>query len=141
MFHLSQSSLSHIEGVDPRLVQVCKRAIEITLVDYGYPDGGGVRTLNYQREKFAQGVSKADGIVHLSNHQLWPGEKYGRAIDFYAYVDGKASWEPEHLAMVAAAHLQAASEYGYAVEWGGLWKGSQEIYGWDMCHIQLKKGT
>ena len=133
MFKLSSSSLSHIEGVDPRLVQVGKRAIEITLVDFGYPDGGGLRTASYQRELYTAGKSKADGIVNESYHQS------GNALDFFAYKPGWDSYNRELLAMVACAHLQAASELGYAVEWGGLWKGSQEIYGWDMAHIQLKR--
>ncbi|MEO5344604.1 MAG: hypothetical protein H7842_15010, partial [Gammaproteobacteria bacterium SHHR-1] len=58
--------------------------------------------------------------------------------DFYAYVDGRASWEREHLAMVAAAFLQAASHLGYAISWGGLWKQrGGGIYGWDMVHVEL----
>ena len=65
------------------------------------------------------------------------------ALDFYAYIHGKASWEHKHLAMVATAFFQAASELGYRIEWGGLWKRKKPKlidgipYGWDMPHIQL----
>ena len=56
----------------------------------------------------------------------------GNAVDVYAYVDGKASWDHEHLASVAAAMLQASSELGIPLEWGGLWKGFC-----DRPHFQL----
>lgn len=131
MFKLSKKSLNNISGVDPDLIRVAKRAIEITLVDFGYPKLGGKRTALEQRALFDDGKSRADGYMHKSRHQI------GLAIDFYAYVDGKASWKREHLAMVAAAHLQAAAELGVKVRWGGLWKSNDDgIYGWDMPHIE-----
>lgn len=130
-FKLSKNSLNNISGVDPDLIRVARRAIEITLVDFGYPKLGGKRTALEQRQLFEDGKSRADGYMHKSRHQS------GLAIDFYAYVDGSASWKHEHLAMVAAAHLQAASELGVKVKWGGLWKSnSGGIYGWDMPHIE-----
>ena len=57
-------------------------------------------------------------------------------IDFYAYVDGKASWDEGHLALVATAFMQAAIKLGYKIQWGGLWKGFK-----DMPHIQLVEGN
>lgn len=131
MFKLSKRSLDNIAGVDPDMIRVAKRAIEITLVDFGYPSLGGIRTAEEQRQLFDDGKSKADGYMHKSRHQS------GLAIDFYAYVDGAASWHREHLAMVAAAHLQAAAELGVNVKWGGLWASKNGgIYGWDMPHIE-----
>ena len=135
MFKLSTKSKQHREGVSHKLIEVGDLAIQITLVDFGYPDGGGLRTASYQRELYTAGKSKADGIVNESYHQS------GNALDFYAYKPGWDSYNRELLAMVACAHLQAASILGYAVEWGGLWEGSQEVYGWDMAHIQLKRET
>jgi len=55
------------------------------------------------------------------------------ALDVYAYVDGAASWRPQHLATVAAAMLQAANELGVRLEWGGLWRSFV-----DMPHFQIK---
>ena len=126
MFALSNSSKERREGVDQRLIDISDLAITISTIDFGIPREGGLRTDLEQAELFLHGKSKADGIVKKSYHQS------GKALDFYAYVDGAASWEKEHLAIVAAAMLQAAIILGYKIKWGGLFRGFQ-----DMPHIQL----
>ena len=129
-FYLSQRSLDNMSGIDSRLQRIAERAIEITKIDFGIPTDGGRRTAERQHELFEDGKSRADGYHKRSKHQD------GRAIDFYAYVDGEASWNELHLAMVAAAFLQAASEYKISVRWGGLWK--KEVHGIvDLPHIEL----
>ncbi len=124
MFQFSQRSLERREGVDRRLIEISDLAIQTSVIDFGIPEFGGLRTQKDQRGLFTQGSSRCDGITNKSFHQT------GGALDVYAYVDGKASWEREHLAMVACAMLQAASTLGYKLEWGGLWP-------WDMPHFQL----
>lgn len=135
MFKLSDKSKQRREGIDRRLIEISDLAIQITKIDFGVPADGGIRTAERQFELFQKKVSKVDGYDKKSYHQT------GKALDFYAYIFGRASWEPEHLAMVAVAHLQAASMLGYKIEWGGLWSSKKEIngipYGWDMAHIQL----
>lgn len=137
MFELSNRSKSNRLGIKDSLIRVGDRAIQLTSVDFGYPSDAGIRTAERQQEIFNSGHSMCDGYRRKSYHQS------GNALDFYAYVDGKASWKPSHLAMVAAAHLQAASEFGYKLTWGGLWvKDETKIidgirYGWDMGHVQL----
>ena len=126
MFKLSDKSKQRREGIDPRLIEISDLAIQISVIDFGIPGDGGLRTAERQNELFEDGKSKADGYDKLSEHQS------GNALDFYAYVDGAASWEPEHLAMVAAAFLQAAAMLGYKLKWGGLWKSFK-----DMPHVQL----
>lgn len=136
MFKLSSASLRNLDGVDPELLEIPKLAIQITMVDFGYGPDSGLRTAERQNELFRDKRSQKDGYERRSAHQD------GLAIDFYAYVNGAASWEHHHLAMVAAAHLQAASMLGIRVEWGGLWMPKNPelingiIYGWDMPHIQ-----
>jgi len=124
-FQLSFSSLSRREGVNSKLIEIDDLAITLTTIDYGHPQHAGLRTAEEQASLYRAGVSKADGYTSLSKHQS------GRALDFYAYVDGKASWEAKHLVRVAAAFYQAASILGYEIEWGGLWKFK------DTPHIQL----
>ena len=143
MFALSTSSKRNREGVDPRLIEISDLAIQISIVDFGIPSDGGVRTDERQHELFTAGKSKADGYKHKSNHQ--PKEDgYGKALDFYAYVDGRASWDHAHLAIVACAYFQAASLLGYTIKWGGLWKSRNPKvingipYGWDCPHIQIE---
>lgn len=132
MFTLSNNSKKNRAGVDQRLIDISDEAIKITLVDFGHGADSGLRSAVRQHELHLRGLSKADGYDKKSRHQS------GLALDFYAYVDGKASWEHRHLAMVAAAFLQSASMLGHQVRWGGLWKSSdKKIYGWDMPHIEL----
>ena len=131
-FRLSTASKANRDGVDPRLIEISDLAIRLTLVDFGHGPCSGLRSVGDQQHLHADGKSKADGVIKRSRHQD------GKALDFYAFVDGKASWEPEHLAMVGAAFLQAASVLGYRVNWGGLWrKKAGGLYGWDMPHIEL----
>ena len=126
MFQLSSKSKQRREGVDPRLIEISDLAIQITVVDFGLPADAGKRTAERQNELYLDGKSKVDGYNKLSRHQS------GKALDFYAFVDGKASWDTEHLAMVAAAFLQAASILGYKLKWGCLWKSFK-----DYPHVEL----
>ena len=126
MFKLGQNSLNNRAGVDPRLIEISDLAISLSNIDFGIPSTGGLRTTEDQAKLFTSGVSKADGRKNKSYHQT------GRAVDVYAYVDGKASWEKEHLALIAAAMLQASAELGYKLSWGGLWTSFS-----DMPHFQL----
>lgn len=131
-FFLGEESIKNRAGVHPKLIEISDLAITLTLIDFGHGPYSGLRSTLDQSYLHTQGKSKADGTLVQSKHQ------YGTALDFYAYVDGKASWEPEHLAMVAAAFFQAASILGHRIKWGGLWEGEKEsIYGWDMPHIEL----
>ena len=124
MFELSKKSKNRRRGIDPRLIEIDDLAIQLTLVDFGHPADAGVRSAERQYELFQKGRSKCDGYDKTSNHQ--PAEDgYGKALDFYAFVNGSVSWELDHLAMVACAYFQAASILGYRIKWGGLWKSSK----------------
>lgn len=131
-FSLSDRSKARRAGVDPRLIAISDLAIQLTLIDFGHGPYSGLRAAEEQRHLYATGKSKADGTTNRSKHQD------GKALDFYAYADGAASWKPEHMAMVAVAFLQAASMLEHRVQWGGLWpSNSGGIYGWDTAHIEL----
>ena len=126
MYYMGEASIRHMEGVDFNLKQVAYRALTLSKIDFGIPSTGGLRTTEQQQELYKTGKSKADGVHNLSKHQL------GQALDFYAYVDGKASWEEEHLVQIAAAFLQAASDLGVSIKWGGFFRSFT-----DMPHIEL----
>lgn len=125
-FALSKKSKDNMKGVDPRLIKIAEMAITITRVDFGIPADGGIRSAERQNELFKKGLSKLECFKKKSEHQS------GKALDFYAFVNGKASWEPEHLSMVACSFLQSASVLGYKLNCGGLWKSFV-----DMPHVQL----
>jgi peptidoglycan L-alanyl-D-glutamate endopeptidase CwlK len=126
VFQLSNSSKHHRKGVDPRLIEISDLAIQITVLDFGHPADAGNRTADRQKELYHGGKSKCDGYKKLSRHQS------GKALDFYAFVNGKASWDADHLTMVATAFLQAASILGYKLKWGGLWDSFK-----DYPHVEL----
>jgi peptidoglycan L-alanyl-D-glutamate endopeptidase CwlK len=126
MFQFSQRSTNQMSGVDFRLIEIANLAIELTEIDFGIPQYGGLRTTDDQYSLYLDGKSKCDGTEHISMHQL------GYALDVFAYVDGKASWEKEHLTKVALAMLQAAQILETPLHWGGFWQTFV-----DLPHFQL----
>jgi len=125
-FRLGKNSIINLTGVDGRLIEIADLAITLSNIDFGIPSTGGLRTTEGQAKLFSEGVSKADGVNNKSYHQS------GMAVDVFAYVDGKASWDKLDLSLVATAMLQAAAQLGYPLKWGGLWKSWQ-----DYPHFQL----
>ena len=125
-FKFSKRSKDRMAGVSKELKEIANLAIKISIIDFGIPEFGGKRTSEEQNGLYRAKKSKCDGYHTWSRHQ------YGDALDVYAYIDGKASWDEGHLALVAAAMLQAANELGYKLEWGGLWKNYK-----DMPHFQI----
>ena len=127
MFQLGKNSVINMAGIDSRLMDIVEVAIKLSNIDFGIPSSGGLRTTEDQAALFTAGKSKCDGRTNKSYHQT------GKAVDVYAYVDGKASWDKLDLALVAAAMLQASAELGYELKWGGLWKSWQ-----DYPHFELE---
>lgn len=126
MKRFSDASLNRLATVNKKLQEIAHRALELSPVDFGIPAYGGMRSAEEQNHLFHQGKSKCDGYRVKSNHQN------GNALDVFAYVNGQASWECEHLALIACAMLQAANELGYNLTWGGLWTSFV-----DMPHFEL----
>ena len=138
MFKFSKRSIERMEGVNDDLVLVFNHAIKDSPIDFGIPGDGGLRLPARQNALFNQGLSKCDGFNIKSHHQT------GNALDFYAYVDGKASWRPHHLSMVAGVILTTANKLkrdgviDVELVWGGSF-GSDTFDGWDMPHIKIKR--
>lgn len=109
-FKLSQKSLSKLEGVDPRLVKVIKRAIELTEIDFTVIEG--LRTKERQAQLFKEKKTTTMNSRHLTGH----------AVDLAAWVDGTVSWDWKHYYKIAEAVKQAAQELEVSIEWGGDWK-------------------
>ena len=131
MFKFSKRSIKNMEGIDPRLKELMERSLAKSPIDFGIPEHGGKRTATVQHQLFLDGKSKCDGYKILSRHQN------GGAVDYFAYLNGKASWDPEHLALIAGVILSEAKEMGIKVTWGGTF-GSNEFKGWDRPHIQIE---
>ena len=115
-FKFSQRSLERMKGIDQRLIDIAIRALELSRIDFGIPEFGGFRTVEQQNYLYSLEKSMCDGIEDVSQHQR------GKALDVFAYVGGEASWDMDHLTTIAAAMLQAASEHGVPLQWGGHWR-------------------
>ena len=125
-FKFSATSVKRMAGVNAKLVDVAELALELSPIDFGIPELGGLRSADQQLLLFLNGKSQLDGTQKRSNHQS------GNALDVFAYVDGKASWDENHLTTVAAAMLEAASQLGVKLSWGGHWKNFK-----DMPHFEV----
>lgn len=108
-FTLSQRSLNNLTGVQPALVAVVKRAIQITKVDFGVTEG--VRTVMRQKELFDRGATQTMNSRHLTGH----------AVDLVAYIGDRVSWELNLYDDIADAMKQAAIELDTPIKWGGAW--------------------
>ena len=126
-FQLGKNSMKNMEGIDDRLIDIAELAITLSPIDFGIPSSGGFRSTQDQSELYTSGKSKCDGTAKKSYHQT------GKALDVFAYVDGKASWDTLHLTTIATAMLQSASQLGIELQWGGLWRSWK-----DMPHFQIK---
>lgn len=109
-FKLSNKSLSRLEGVDPKLVAVVKRAIEISDVDFTVTEG--LRPLATQRLYVKQGRSQTLNSKHLK----------GLAVDLAAYINGTISWDFDYYFKIADVMREAAIELNVRVKWGGAWR-------------------
>jgi peptidoglycan L-alanyl-D-glutamate endopeptidase CwlK len=107
---LNEKSLNKLAGVNKKLVDVVKRANEITTVDFIVTEG--LRTLERQKELVAKGASQTMNSKHLS----------GRAVDLAALIGVEVRWDWPLYAKLADAMKQAAKELNIIIEWGGDWK-------------------
>lgn len=130
-YYLSQRSMERLDGVDPLLIEILLEAIEISPIDFGIPQYGGVRAAEEQNQLFTEGKSKCDGYIKVGAHQ------FGKAFDVYAYVAGKASWDPVHLGIIAGVILSVAKRRGVKLRWGGTFGKKGKLFkGWDMGHFE-----
>lgn len=109
-YALSKKSLDRLSGVHHDLVEVVKRAIEITEVDFTVLEG--VRSKTRQEQLVKAGASQTMRSRHLTGH----------AVDLGAYVGGQVRWDWPLYYKIADAVKKAASELNVPIEWGGDWK-------------------
>ncbi|ENZ5479592.1 endolysin [Serratia marcescens BIDMC 44] len=119
-FRFSPRSEKNLQGVNPALVSVVRRALELSPVDFGITEG--LRTMERQHEMVRTGKSQTLKSRHLTGH----------AVDVVAYLGTNISWEWKYYEQIAAAFKQAGKELGTVIEWGGDWKSLK-----DGPHFQL----
>ena len=108
-FKLSSRSLRNLQGVNIALVEVVKRAIQITKVDFAVTEG--LRSVERQKELVAIGASQTMQSKHIT----------GKAVDLTAFLDNRVSWEIALYDEIADAMRQAAIEQNVPIRWGAAW--------------------
>lgn len=117
-FRLSKRSLRRLEGVKPELVDVTKRAIQLTKIDFGVTQG--LRTRAEQAELVAKGASQTMRSKHLT----------GDAVDVVAYIGSRISWDLRLYNDIADAFKAAAEELDVKIRWGAAWN-VPDLREWD----------
>jgi peptidoglycan L-alanyl-D-glutamate endopeptidase CwlK len=107
-YSLGNKSRIKLEGVNPDLVAVVERAIELSKQDFSVICG--LRTVKEQEALVAKGASQTMKSKHLE----------GNAVDLAAYCDG-IRWELNLYDEIADAMLKAAKELGVTLRWGAAW--------------------
>jgi hypothetical protein len=117
-FKLSDRSMGRLEGVEPELVGVVTRAIELTKIDFGVTCG--LRSKEEQRKLVESGASQTMKSKHLE----------GRAVDVVAYIGSRITWEINVYDDIADAFKEAADELDVGIRWGAAWN-IYDLRGWD----------
>ena len=141
---LSKRSLASLEGVDPRLVSVAKRAIQITKQDFVIIEG--LRTREQMMINYGKGRTAAQLAVHgipasyakpneakvtWLNDPFASNHASGKAVDVVPYP---VDWNDiSKFRTIATAFKEAARELGVKLEWGGDWSKSK-----DYPHFEVK---
>lgn len=126
-FKFSKLSESRLQGVKPKLASVVRRALEISTVDFMVVEG--LRTIERQRELYAQGRTKPGSKVTWTLHSK---HLEGNAVDLAPFVNGKVDWNNlKNFDAIAKAMLQASRELSVPIRWGA---------DWDMDGIPREKG-
>ena len=131
-FKLSQRSLNSLKGVDPNLVKVVKRAIEITEQDFIVIEG--LRTREQMMINYGKGRTAAQLAVHgipasyakpkeskvtWLNNPFTSNHAKGKAVDI---VPNPVDWEDiNKFKKINEAMQAAAKELGVKLSYGGDW--------------------
>ena len=121
-YKLGTRSLQSLSGVNPDMVAVVKRAIEITEQDFTVIEG--IRNVSRQRELYKAGKSTTMNSRHITGH----------AVDM---VPWPVDWNDlERFEVMSEAMKKAAEELDIPIKWGGDWKSF-----YDAPHFELDRKT
>ena len=137
MNRLSKRSADRLDGVLPILKKIFIEGVKDSPYDFGIPGTGGLRTDQDQIDMYAIGrtvkMNRTPVTWTLNSNHKAKADGFGYAVDIYAYIGGKASWNMRYLKPIAR-HLQkfALENYDVTLEWGyDLWRK-------DGAHFQIK---
>lgn len=120
MFKFSARSEQRLKGVHPALVEVVRRALELSQVDFVVVEG--LRTLARQKELVKAGASQTMDSRHITGH----------AVDLAPYIAGQIRWDWPPFYKIAEAMKSAATELRVPVDWGGDWTSFRDGPHWQL---------
>ena len=131
-YKLSERSLKSLEGVDPNLVKIVKRAIEITEQDFIVIEG--LRTKEQMMINYGKGRTASQLAVHgipasyakpkeakvtWLNNPFASNHAKGKAVDI---VPAPVTWDDlNKFKLINEAMQAAAKELGIKLSYGGDW--------------------
>lgn len=135
IYKFGTTSKERLSTCHEDLQKVLESAIALSPIDFGIAEGH--RTIERQKQLFDEGKSKIDGITKKGKHNYSPS----LAVDVYAFVNGKASWDAKELCLIAGVILSVAANYGIKLRWGGNWDNDGQIISdqnfIDLPHFEL----
>jgi peptidoglycan L-alanyl-D-glutamate endopeptidase CwlK len=126
---LGARSLARLEGVHPDLVRVVKRAAAMSDLDFTVLEG--LRTLDRQRQLFAQKATKTMNSRHLTGH----------AVDLAPMLGGKVSWDWPLYHRLAKTVKAAAAAEKVPITWGGDWRTFKDGPHWELPWKEYPRGS
>lgn len=120
-YSFGKRSSGNLSTCDQRLRRVAERALSYGVMDFSVICGH--RSLEEQKQLFAEGKTKIDGVTRKGKHNYSPS----LAMDLMPYpaeVNGVNVWrDHQRFHVLAGLIYAAAAEEGVAVRWGGDWDG------------------
>ena len=114
---LDERSEKRLEGVNPTLVSIVRRAAK--RLPFSLFVVEGLRTKERQEQLYAQGRTKPGPKV------TWTMKSKhidGMAVDLAPLIDGAIDWKDlKKFDQIAVAMLEAGKELGVLVRWGADW--------------------
>jgi len=121
-FKFGVTSSQRLSNCHKDIIEVMNEAIKFTDIDFGI--SCGYRSVKEQQDLYNQGRNKAgvivtyvDGIKMKSKHNSLPS----LAVDIYAYVDGRATWDEKYLYYLGGVIMLIAKQKNITLRWGGNW--------------------
>lgn len=114
---LDERSEKRLEGVNPTLVSIVRRAAK--RLPFSLFVVEGLRTKERQEQLYAQGRTKPGPKVTWT---MKSKHLDGRAVDLAPLIGGAIDWKDlKKFDQIAAAMIEAGKEVGVLVRWGADW--------------------
>jgi len=140
MYKLGRTSNKRLDTCNDDLKLIIRESIKVSQIDFGVAQGE--RTVEQQQEYFNEGRSKINPKAYETIEALLLKAKHivdgvirskADAVDVYAYINGKASWEKHNLSYLGgvitstAIRLFSEGRISKKIRWGGNWDNDGEI--------------